>query len=183
MTKYVAFLRGINVGGKKLIKMTDLAGVFTSLGLQDVRTYIQSGNVIFDSTDTDANALSNKIEKKIHKSFGHEVPVLLRTLAELEAILKHNPFRKIRPDDDVVTFVTFLSAEPVDKVKLPLMFTTENFEVFAIKDRTAFILCHRKKNGLFGFPNNFIEKKLGVSATTRTWATVNKIVALTRTQS
>jgi uncharacterized protein (DUF1697 family) len=67
--------------------------------------------------------------------------------------------------------------EPNSRPKLPLISATENLEVFAIKDRAAFILCHRKKNGWFGFPNNFIEKQLGVSATTRNWTTVRKIVA------
>jgi len=177
VTKYVAFLRGINVGGKRMIKMSDLAGVFASLGLRNVRTYIQSGNVIFDAAETRADVLVKKIEKELHKSFGHDVPVLLRTLAELEAILKRNPFKKIKADAEVVMFVTFLAAEPGGKPKLPLISSTENLEVFAIENRVAFILARRKNNGWFGFPNNFIEKQLGVPATTRNWTTVNKIVA------
>lgn len=177
MTVYVAFLRGINVGGRKIIKMEELRRVFVSLGFKNVRTYIQSGNVIFNGPATDPEVLARKIEKKLIKSFGHEVPVLLRTLDDLKDILRRNPFKKIKSSDDVVLFVTFLAAEPVGTPKLPLKFISENLEVCAIRGRTAFILARRKKNGSFCFPNNFIEKRLQVSATTRNWTTVGKIVA------
>ena len=177
MTKYVAFLRGINVGGKKLIKMDALARAFQSLGFENVKTFIQSGNVIFDDAETDLDILTKKIEARIHKSFGFEVPVILQTVASLQGILERNPFKKVEPDSDLVMFVTFLAANPPAKPKLPLLFPVENVELIAIKDRAAFLLCRRKKNGMFGFPNALVEK-LGVSATTRNWTTVNKIVAL-----
>ena len=178
MTKYVAFLRGINVGGKKLIKMEVLRGIFESLGFKNVRTFIQSGNVIFESAKTDGAVLTKKIEKGLLRAVGYEVTVVLLTIAELEDILRRNPFRKIKAGDDVMMFVVFLATEPLNKPKLPLQFSTENFEVLAIKNRAAFILCRRKKNGFFGFPNNFLEKQFGVSATTRNWTTVGKVVAL-----
>lgn len=177
MIKYVAFLRGINVGGKKLIKMEDLSRVFASLEFKNVRTYIQSGNVIFEGQDVDRRLLSRKIEKKLLKVFGHEVTVVLLTMEELKELVGRNPFKRIKPGDDVVMFVTFLAAEPHDKPKLPLQFVSEKLEVLAIKDQAACILCRRKKNGLFAFPNNFFEKKFGVRATTRNWTTVRKIVA------
>ena len=180
MIKYVALLRGINVGGRKLIKMEDLSRVFARSGFKNVRTFIQSGNVIFDAAQTNSDVLARKIEKTLLESFGHEVTVIVRTIAELEDILKRNPFKKIKPGADVVMFVTFLSAEPNSRPKLPLISATENLEVFAIQDRAAFILARRKKNGASGFPNNFIEKQLGVSATTRNWTTVGKIVVLAK---
>jgi uncharacterized protein (DUF1697 family) len=178
MIKYVAFLRGINVGGKKLIKMEHLSRVFASMGFKNVRTYIQSGNVIFDSSEINRDVLVKKIEKKILKAFGYEVTVVLQTIDELKDILRRNPFKKIKPGDDVMLFVAFLAAEPGSKPKLPLQSLTEKLEVLAIKDRAAFILCHRKKNGFFAFPNNFCEKQFGVAATTRNWTTVGKIVAV-----
>jgi uncharacterized protein (DUF1697 family) len=181
MTSYVAFLRGINVGGKKLIKMDALARAFQSLGFENVKTFIQSGNVIFDDAETDLEILTKKLETTIHNSFGFEVRVMLQTVAALQGILKRNPFKKVESDSDLVFFVTFLSANPAAKPKLPLVFPAENVEIIAIKDRAAFILCRRKKNGMFAFPNAFVEK-LGVSATTRNWTTVNKIVALVNDQ-
>ena len=170
-------MRGINVGGKKLIKMDQLVRVFESLGLKNVRTFIQSGNVIFDTPEPDRAALIQRIERKLLKAFGHEVTVVLQTIDELEDILRRSPFRKIKPSADVMMFVTFLADEPRSKAKLPLHFTTENLEVLSMRNRAASILCHRKKNGFFAFPNNFFEKQFGVAATTRNWTTVNKIVA------
>ena len=180
MIEYVAFLRGINVGGKKLIKMEALRRVIESLGFKNVRTFIQSGNVIFESRETNREALTKKVEKELLKSFGHDVTVVLQTVVELEAILKLNPFRKIKTGADVGMFVAFLAAKPESKTRLPLVSATEKLEVLAIKNRAALILCHRKPNGLFSFPNNFFEKHFQVAATTRNWNTVQRIVALAK---
>ncbi len=151
MIKYVAFLRGINVGGKRLIKMEDLRRVVESIGLKSVRTFIASGNVLFETAQTNRDALTRKIEKKLLTAFGHDVPVVLQTIA-------------------------LLAGEPKGSPKLPLQSVIENLEVLAIKNRAAFILCRRKKNGMFSFPNNFFEKEFGVTATTRQWNTINRIV-------
>src|SRR5229473_1201648 len=128
MIKYVAFLRGINVGGKRLIKMEDLRRVVESIGLKDVRTFIASGNVLFETSQTNRDALSRKIEKKLLTAFGHDVPVVLQTIDELKAILRANPFKKIKPGADVMMFVAFLAAEPKAKPKLPLQSATEYLE-------------------------------------------------------
>ena len=176
MITYIAFLRAINVGGQKLIKMEVLRRIFEGLGLKNVRTYIQSGNIIFASTSTNSTALTRKIEKKLKEVTGHEVTVILRKFSEIEVLVKQNPFRKIKPGSDGVLFVVFLSAMPTTKPKLPLVSKPENLEVLTIKGGAAFVVSRRKKNGLFGYPNNFVEKQLGVSGTTRNWSTVNKIV-------
>ena len=176
MITYIAFLRAINVGGQKLIKMEVLRRIFESLGLKNVRTYIQSGNIVFASTSTNSTALTRKIEQKLKEVTGHEVTVILRKFSEIEVLVKQNPFRRIKPGSDGVLFVVFLSAMPTTKPKLPLVSKPENLEVLTIKDGAAFVVSRRKKNGLFGYPNNFVEKQLGVSGTTRNWSTVNKIV-------
>jgi uncharacterized protein (DUF1697 family) len=176
MTKYVAFLRGINVGGKRLIKMEDLRRVVESIGLKSVRTFIASGNVLFETSQTNRDALSRKIEKKLLTAFGHDVPVVLQTIDELKELLRAGPFKKIKPSAEVMMCVTLLVAEPKGSPKLPLQSSIENLEVLAIKNRAAFILCRRKKNGMFSFPNNFFEKEFGVTATTRQWNTINRIV-------
>lgn len=180
MVRYVAFLRAINVGGRKLIRMEDLTRVLLRAGLANVRTYIQSGNVIFDSEETDATALAKRIENALLKALGHEVTVVLRTNTELENILEPNSFKRVKPGDDVMLFVTFLASQPSRKPRLPLISTTEKLEAFQIRGGAAFIVARRKKNGRFGFPNNFVEKALGVSATTRNWSTVSKIAALAK---
>ncbi len=176
MTSYVAFLRAINVAGQKLIKMKDLAQIFAAAGCKNVHTYIQSGNVIFDSKSTNSAALSKKIERTLQQALGYDVPVILRTVAELEALVRRHPFKKIKTGDEVVPFVVFLSNQTKPTPKLPLISIKENLELFEIKDGAAFIVARRKQNGWFGFPNAFVEKELGVVGTTRNWNTVNKIV-------
>jgi uncharacterized protein (DUF1697 family) len=176
MTRYVAFLRGINVGGKRLIKMEDLRRVVESLGLKNVRTFIASGNVLFETSQTNRTALARKIEKKLLTAFGHDVPVALLTVDELKDILRSGPFKKIKPSADVMMCVTLLATEPKGRPKLPFHSAIENLEVLAIKNHAAFILCRRKKNGSFSFPNNFFEKEFGVVATTRQWNTISRIV-------
>lgn len=178
MIKYVAFLRGINVGGNKLIKMADLREVFAGSGCRNVSTYIQSGNVIFEAKEINADAVARKIEKQIQQSLGHEVTVMVLTAAELKACVKGDPFKNIQSDEDAVSFVTFMSAEPIKRPRLPFIIAKENVEVLAIRNRTAFIVCRRKPNGTFGFPNAFLEKELGVAATTRNVRTVMKILEL-----
>jgi uncharacterized protein (DUF1697 family) len=178
MIKYVAFLRGINVGGNKLIKMADLRTVFERAGFKNVTTYIQSGNVIFEAKGTDADALVRKIEKLILQAFGHEVKVMLRTVVELQEDVKSDPFKGDEQSEDVVWFVTFMSHDPVNPPKLPFIIAKENADILAIRNRAAFLVCRRKENGMISFPNAFFEKQLGVSATTRNWRTVNKILEL-----
>ncbi len=176
MIRYVAFLRAINVAGQKLIKMEELARMFTAAGCKNARTYIQSGNVIFDAASANAVGLRKKIETTLQSVLGYEVTVILRPMAEIEAIVRRNPFRKVKAGADAVVFVVFLSGEPKRMPKLPLVSKTENVEIFEVKDRAAFIVCHRKKNGGFDYPNKVVEKELGVLGTTRNWNTVNKIL-------
>jgi len=176
MIRYVAFLRAINVAGQKLIKMDELARIFTAAGFKNARTYIQSGNVIFDATSANTVALRKKIERALQDVLGYEVTVILMPLAVIEEIVKRNPFKKIKTDGETVPFVVFLAEEPQRTPKLPLISITENLDVFAVRDRVAFVVARRKKNGGGGFPNKFVEKELGVPGTTRNWNTVNKIL-------
>lgn len=173
---YVAFLRGINVGGRKLIKMEQLAGIFTGVGLKNVRTYIASGNVIFESGSANKPALTKKIEKALRQALGYEVTAVLRTLGELESIVSRDPFKGRASGADVGQFVVFLADEPKSKIQIPMVSTAENLEVFEVTDRAAFIISRRKKNGGVGYPHNFVEKQFGVAGTTRNWSTLTKIL-------
>ena len=177
--RYVAFLRGINVGGHKLIKMEALAKVFVSAGFQNVRTFVASGNVVFDSSEEDAGAVARKIERRLRKAFEHQIAVVVRALEELQSMVKRNPFKRIEDQKDVMLCAVFFAADP-PKLRLPITSITENLEVFAVRDGAAFVICRRKQNGWFGFPNNFVEKQFGVTATTRQWRTIEKIVAFAR---
>ena len=91
MKKYVALLRGINVGGKNLIKMTDLKACFESLGLQNVKTFIQSGNILFSSDESDVGKLTARVEAALSKTFNYESKLVLRSLQQMKAIVAKAP--------------------------------------------------------------------------------------------
>ena len=108
MIRYIALLRGINVSGQKIIKMEALKNIFESLKLKNVKTYIQSGNVIFDASEKNSVLLNERIEKHLNKSLGYKVSVMLRTVTELGEIIKLNPYKKIDIDKDIHLYVSFL---------------------------------------------------------------------------
>ena len=166
MTKYVALLRKVNVGGQNLIKMDALRQAFESAGLKNVRTFQQAGNVVFESSTKNP---ASKI-KKLNTDF----KAIILTVDELAQITKRDPFKRV--EGDVMLCVVFLFDKPVTVPKLPLKSTTEKLELIAVKDRAAFVVARRKKSGWFGFPNNFVEKELGVTATTRQWSTLKKLI-------
>ncbi len=180
MQKYISILRGINVAGQRKILMKDLKEVYQNLGFLNVETYIQSGNVIFDS-DLDRNEISAKIEKAIFEKYNFEVPVLIRTKEELCNIQSSNPFvkneqdKKDKLDNLHLTFLEDIpTSESIEKIKEIDSKTTDKFEII---ENNVFIFCegsyHTSK-----LTNNFFEKKLNTKATTRNWKTIEKLVEL-----
>lgn len=172
MTKYVALLRKVNVGGNNLIKMDALRRAFEAAGLKNVRTFQQTGNVVFE---TSVKNPVSKIEKALSISFNADLKAIVFSLDELANVAKRNPFERVE-HGDVMLCVAFLADKPARKPKLPRKSTTENLEMIAVRDRAAFVVARRKKSGWFGFPNNFVEKELGVTATTRQWSTLKKLI-------
>ncbi len=178
MIKYFSFLRAVNVGGNNIIKMEDLKKIFESLGFQNVKTYIQSGNVIFETPEKSKEKIIKRTEKELHKYLGEDVLVFLRTFPEIEAITKSNPFKKIKTASSTKLYLSFLSTELKDKPKLPYLSAKKDVELIAIKNCDLFSITP-EINGRFGFPNNFVEKEFGISSTTRNWNTITKIISLT----
>lgn len=172
--RYVAFLRGINVSGQKLIKMQELKRMFEGMGLANVKTFIQSGNVLFESTASDEPALRKKIEAGLERQLGYEVVVLVRTVAELEEMVKRNPFKNIK---DARIYVTFMAEECKTKPKTPFFSPKKDVKVLDIIGRDAFCVSLPAGGGRFGFPNAFIEKEFKVAVTTRNWTTVTALSA------
>ena len=174
--KYVAFLRGINVGGKNKIKMETLRGVFAALGFENVKTYINSGNVIFETAETADKTPAAEIETAIEKEFALKIKVIVRTIDEIKTVIANNPFDgQFENDKDLHVF--FLDARlPTDKRELLLSNNNEN-ERFAVINREIF--CHLRVSVLGSLMGkDYIGKKLKVSATARNWRTVNKILEL-----
>ncbi len=177
MNRKIGILRGINVGGKRKILMADLRSMCEKLGLKDVKTYIQSGNLIFNS-DKPNSELENDLEKAITKKYGFDVPVIVRTEKELENSINNNPF--FNKDADIKQLhLTFLKEIPSkENIEKTLTFNFEP-DKFKIEDKDIFILCagkyHESK-----LTNNFFEKQLKIGATTRNWKTVMKLTELSK---
>ncbi|RCW48841.1 DUF1697 domain-containing protein [Paenibacillus prosopidis] len=177
MTVYIALLRGINVSGQKIIKMEHLRAVFKEMQFKQVRTYIQSGNVVFETEEQDTSLLEKKIEQKIEQVYSFQVPVMVRTSRELELIVEQNPIDITELSANEKIYVSFLSQEPnIEAVQLLKTFESD-IDDFHVHGREVYILI-RAGYGESLFSNNFLEKKLTVSATTRNWATVNKLIAM-----
>ena len=180
MTTYVAFLRAINVAGHAVVKMTDLRDAFRAAGCREVRSLIQSGNVVFESPAKTPTALVRRIQVELRRLLGEEPGLFLRTMRDIERLVEGNPFRRFAGKPRIKLYVAFLSRRlpPRQQPRLPLRSAPEALEVIAVKDREAFIVSGRKQNGFYGFPNAFIEQQLGVSATSRNWSTIKKIAPL-----
>lgn len=176
MHTYIAFLRGINVGGNKPIKMPDLVRIFRGVGCRNVRTYQQAGNVIFQSRSVNRKNLTRKIEAALEADLGYRVPVVVRSVPELQSLIARNPFRKFTKSKDVMLLVVFLAEDQDSPPTLPFISTTERVEIFDVADGVAFAVARRKQSGWFGFPNAVVEKAFKVVATTRQWRTVQSVV-------
>ncbi len=174
---YVAFLKGVNVSGQKLIKMAELKVMLDELGYKNVRTYIQSGNVIFETSKTKNETLAKKVEKDLFKCLRYEVTVVIRSFDDIKSVIAVYPFSKIKNHDEYRVNVAFLSHEPekVNIKELEALSTTD--EMFKVIGSDCYVIYRQ------GFPDtltgkNIIEKKLKVKATVRNWNTVNKILSV-----
>ena len=175
MIRYIAMLRGINVGGKT-VKMAVLKEYFEGLKLKNIVTYIQSGNVLFDTKETDEGKLVKKIAKDLNKTFGFDIEVILRTVSEVEEVVANNPYKKRKLSEKEHLYISFLSAVPNETLIETLAPFLKEGELYTVVNREVYIIT--EKYGETKLSNNFIEKKLKVVSTTRNWATVNKITTL-----
>ena len=176
MTTYVAMIRGINLGGRKRVAMGDLEALFTALGHADVTTYIQSGNVVFDSPATDGSELAAAIEERIARDLGHQVTAVIRTRDEMAEVVAGNPFTA-RGADPAALHVTFLAAEPDREAVGRLEVPDRGDDEFEVAGREVYLYCPQGY-GRTKLDNAFWERRLKVPATTRNWRTVDKLVEL-----
>ena len=177
MPKYIALLRGINVSGQKKILMKDLKHLLENLGYKDVVTYIQSGNVVFNSMTRTTHKLEKEISKGIAAEFGYEVPVVVRTRDQISTILKNNPYRdKELLETNKIGYVLF---KQVPKEDLLTAFNKMSFknEVFTIIDNCGYLVYY-KGAGNAKLDNNLIERKLKINATSRNHRTMMKLMEL-----
>jgi len=168
-------LRGINVSGQKKIKMADLKSLYELLGFQNVVTYIQSGNVIFDSSVSRKNEISSMIERSIQRRYNFSVPVIVRTCCDFSDVIENCPFGKINlAENGTKILVTFLSVSPKKSNITDFLNYVVPPEKIIIKGKVIYLHCPNGY-GKSRLSNSFIENKLEVKATTRNWKSINKL--------
>jgi uncharacterized protein (DUF1697 family) len=178
MATYIALLRGINVLGKKIIKMTELARLFESLGFTGVKTYIQSGNVIFSvNGEIPGESLTNLIRDAILKKFGFMVNIIIVTPEDLIRVKSANPFKNNDGTAKENIYITFLERKP-DPANISTINPSDYLpDRFIIINNAIYLDC-AGGYGTTKLSNTFFENRLKVHATTRNWRTVNQLIEL-----
>lgn len=176
MKTHLALLRGINVSGHNMMKMEALKAMLENLGFQNVRTYLQSGNVFVDSEE-EASKVGFMIKQEIFKVFGHEVPVVMITKENLESCFVNNPFLKEKDVDMKKLYVAFVSMnlkkESINDLKISQFKPDE-----ASIDENRIFIKYAVGAGKTRFDQKYIEKKLNVTATIRNWNTVTNLLKM-----
>ena len=177
MSAAISILRGINVGGNRKIPMAELRQLYSELRLKNVTTYIQSGNVIFSADKINDEKLAKAIEQRILEKYNFEVPVIIRSMDEMKAVVKNNPFLNYNKIDTGKLHVTFMNKFPAKENSEKLR--TYNYEPdrFTLSGKEVYIYCP-DGYGNTKLNNTFFESKLKVTATTRNWRTVNELLRI-----
>jgi len=179
MPTFISMLRGINVGGHKRVKMDRLKALYEGLGFREVRTYIQSGNVVFRSATRSAARLAERIQESIAAEFGFEVTVILRTPGELEKVLRENPFRTAAEAKGSRVHVVFLSETPARRAVRELEEEETGRQELRVAGREIYL---HTPDGYVPtkLDTNFLERALSVQATARNWNSVKKLHEMAR---
>ena len=175
--RYVALFRGINVGGHNKIKMDELRAMFSELGFENVKSYIASGNVAFDTKKKNDSSLSTAISKAVKENFALDIEVMVRSQTDVESVLSSNPFEKEHDDDHTKLFVVFLKS-PLSAANAELLVSHNNEnEKFVVAGSEVYALS---KKGFMKsiLAKKYIDNKLKTPATARNWRTVGKIAEL-----
>ena len=178
MNTYIALLRGINVSGQKKILMAEFRELLQKNGFSNVQTYIQSGNVVFDSPNTDINGIASSIENIILNYYDFEVPTLVLKPLQIKLAMDSNPFINDSNIDETKTFFTFLKEQPNKEGIEAFEACSYPNETFILKDKVVYYYCSISY-GKAKFTNKLMEKKLGTSATTRNYKTTLKLISMT----
>jgi uncharacterized protein (DUF1697 family) len=180
MTVIISMLRGVNLGPNRRVKMEALRSLYESLRLRDVRTYVQSGNVIFRTEERDIALMTKRLQKAIEKTFGFQCDVILRTTSELRGVIARNPFANRRGIEPSKLLVTFLASDPGEEARKQVRKIKTNPDELWIDGREMYTY----------FPNGMarpkvswaaIEKILKISGTGRNWNSITKLLEMAET--
>lgn len=177
MPVIISLLRGINVGGHKKIRMADLRGLYTALGLRATRTILQSGNAVFQTEETDLPFVQARIEMGILDQFGFEVRVILRAAADFRSIIGRHPFSDAQASETKKMVLVFLSARPslddVDKLR-----AGKPGREFIHADGSELYIFYTDGQAGSKLDNSRIERALGLQSTARNWNTCQRLLQL-----
>ena len=175
MGRFIAFHRAINVSGSKIIKMAHLRELYESWGYKNVATYIQTGNVYFETRATNKDNIVKKIETGLFKEFGFEVETFVYAIDELQSVFDKDPFKEIEDDGNAVIYFGFLQSAP-SKSQLEQLFAfNSEIDNFKIVGKELYILRYRDK-GQSKFTPKLVEQKLKTKCTTRNRKTIIKLL-------
>ena len=177
MQTYIALLRGINVSGVKKIRMVELREHLNELDFGSIQTYIQSGNIVFQSEEKDQKVLEKQIHEKILEKYGFEVPTLVRTPKDLKRAVAENPMKDVLENDPKRLYLTFLDEVPEKENVEKIESFDPSPDRFVLQGRNLYFYSPLG-NSKSKISNNFFEKKLKVAATSRNWRTVNTLIGM-----
>jgi uncharacterized protein (DUF1697 family) len=174
MTRFVSLFRGINVGGNNSVRMDALKELHASLGLQEVATYIQSGNVVFTSDEADVTQIQQDIEDGFAQKFGFQAKVMVRTAGEFNVIIENNPFQNELLKESKWVVAMFLASHPISTAREDIQKTYSGPEELHIIGQEVYIY-YPEGIGRSKLTNTFLEKKLKTAGTARNWNTVLRL--------
>ena len=177
METYISILRGINVSGQKSIKMNILEKMYENLDFKNVLTYVQSGNVISQYRSEKPEILERKIQNQIKTDFGYDVPVIILTLDRLKKIVDANPLMEDPAKEKSFLHYTFLGSVPENYNQVEILKRKSEQEEIYFTDDAIYLYCPNGY-GRTKLNNNFLERKLKITATTRNWKTTLKLLEL-----
>lgn len=176
MTHFVAFLRGINVGGNNKINMKELAELFVKLGYHDVQTYLNSGNVLFVSDEKSNEVHAKKIEDALLEKFGLKIRVMIKTKAELEFARDANPFKNEKYGDEATLFVSFLFNSATDTDRETIKSWSSDHEKISATKHEVYTLLFREAFPKSSMGKSWLLNKLKLDSTARNWNTLNNVI-------
>lgn len=175
LKRYVAFLRGINVGGHHKVPMADLAKELKQLGFGNVATLLNSGNVLFDAANDNAEEVEKMISGHLEKKFGFPIPTIIRNAETIDELFKAAPFQNVNITKDIRLYVSFLKKNPKPDLELPWASADNAYTIVEARDRTILSILDLSVSKT---PKAMeaLEKFFGTDITTRNWKTIERIV-------
>ena len=177
MIRYAAFLRGINSGSNPKFKMEALRDIFEGLGLQNVKTVLASGNVVFDSKESGGNNLETALEKELETKLGYKVAVIVLSLPEIRQLVESRPFEGISVNPQTRLYITFTKSKQAAGGLLPYSDAAKGFiilgEYHGIIRSTVDL-----NSGMTPDLMSALDKKFGKANTTRNWSTIEKVFSM-----